>query len=133
MPKTLLTDIAAAERTVSTALRLILARERGYAVNYSEVSIAEAGEIFAAPLRFGLTSPKGVFGGGFAGYDLYQTLQGWIALTTLEPKFQEKLLSEFNLSDAAREKLQRIFLTKTAHQWEQWAITKDIPLKAVID
>jgi alpha-methylacyl-CoA racemase len=131
MPATLLTDLAAAEKVVSTALIMVLARERGLGAGYAEVSILEAGEIFAAPLRYGLTSASGILGGGFGGYNLYQTAEGWIALGALETKFRTKLLAEFGLSELERENLQAVFLTKTAEEWEHWAIKRDLPLKAV--
>jgi alpha-methylacyl-CoA racemase len=131
MPRTLLTDLAAVEKVVSTALALILGREKGLGAGYAEVSIEAAGEIFAASLRFGLTSPDGILGGSFGGYNLYRTAAGWIALAALETKFREKLKAEFDLSELGRERLQAIFLTKTAGEWERWAIERDLPLKMV--
>src|SRR5262245_46295387 len=67
LPKTCLADLAGAERAVSAALALLLARERGQGCGFVQVSLAEAAEDFAAPLRHGLTAPNGILGGGFPG------------------------------------------------------------------
>lgn len=135
LPNTLLADLVAAERIVSTALEIFLKRERkkdgeGF---YAEVSIAESVEIFAAPLRYGLTAPEGLLGGGYAGYNLYETARGWIAVAALEPHFWRRLLDELKAENVSREQLKQIFLTKTAEEWELWSASKDIPIVAVKD
>src|SRR5438067_11112615 len=77
VPRTLLADLAGAERAVSAALALLYARERGHG-GYAEVALAEVAATFAAPLRHGLTAAGGHLGGGFAGYRLYPAQEGWI-------------------------------------------------------
>ena len=69
-------DIAGAQEVVTTALTLLLARERGNPSGYAEVSLADAAEPFAEPLRQGLTTPGGPLGGGLPGYNLYETKDG---------------------------------------------------------
>jgi crotonobetainyl-CoA:carnitine CoA-transferase CaiB-like acyl-CoA transferase len=131
LPKTLLSDLAAAEMVVSAALALFLHRERTGIAHFTYVAIAKAAERFAAPLRYGLTTSGSLLGGGIAGYNLYQTAQGWIALAALEPHFLQRLLDNLDTQNAEITNLEGIFLTKTAAEWETWAKARDIPIIAV--
>jgi crotonobetainyl-CoA:carnitine CoA-transferase CaiB-like acyl-CoA transferase len=133
LPRTLLADLACAERVVSTALALLLARERYRDGGYEQVSLVEAIEPFADPLRYGITAPGQLLGGGLPGYNLYGTQQGWIAVAALEPHFWQRLERELDLSGADQEALQRVFLTRTATDWETWAAARDLPMAAVRD
>src|SRR5215203_834817 len=91
LPRVLVADLAGAERAVSAALSLLLARERGQGAGYKQVALSEAARSFAEPLRQGLAAPGGVLGGGYAGYGLYRTRDGYVALAALEPLFWERL------------------------------------------
>jgi crotonobetainyl-CoA:carnitine CoA-transferase CaiB-like acyl-CoA transferase len=131
LPRICVADSAGAQEVVSMALALLLARERGQGGQQSVVSLAEAAADFAEPLRQGLSAPCGLLGGGLAGYNLYRTTDGWIALAALEPHFQKKVNEAFGLADATREQLQNIFATRTAAEWEAWGVARDLPLGAV--
>lgn len=131
LPRTLLADLAGAERAVSAALALLLGRERGRGVGYAEVSLAESAADFAEPLRHGLTAPGGSLGGGLPEYNLYQTSKGWLSVAALEPHFWRKLLDELGLEDAGYEDLARAFRTRSAGEWEAWAAARDLPLAAL--
>lgn len=131
LPRTLLADLAGAERAVSAALALLLARERGDGGGYAEVSLAESAASFAEPLRHGLTAPGGSLGGGLPEYNLYRTTDAWISVAALEPHFRQKLLDELGLQDSGYEDLARIFHTRSAGEWEAWAAARDLPLAAL--
>ena len=131
MPPVLVADLAGAEQAVSMALSLLFARERGQGAGYEQVALSEAASSFAGPLRWGLTAPGGVLGGGFPGYGLYRAREGHVALAALEGHFWERLLRELGTDD--RRELERIFRTRTADQWEKWATERDLPLAAVRD
>jgi crotonobetainyl-CoA:carnitine CoA-transferase CaiB-like acyl-CoA transferase len=131
LPRTMIADLAGAQEVVSAALALLFARERGQGANYTHVSLARAAEHFAEPLRQGLTTSGGLLGGNLPGYNLYRARDGWVALATLEPHFWRKLSLELGLSCADREQLQAVFLTRTALEWEEWGIQRDLPLAAV--
>lgn len=131
MPRTLLADLAGAERAVSATLALLLNRERGMGAGYTEVALSEAAAFFAEPLRYGITKPGALLGGGFPGYGLYEARDGWVAVATLEAHFWERLLLELGLEEATREDLEEVFLQKPAEEWERWATERDLPLKAV--
>jgi alpha-methylacyl-CoA racemase len=136
LPVTLHADLAGAERAVSSALALLLARERTGVAHFASVSLYEALHDFTGPLVEGLTKPGGILGGGLAFYQLYQAADGWVALAALEPSFMEQLKKELCLADPAggqgtQMELQSIFRTRTAHEWEQWAAAHDLPIAAV--
>lgn len=131
MPRTLLADLAGAERAVSAAMGLLLQRERTGQTGYVEVALSESAEAFAAPLDFGVTRPEAVLGGGFAGYRIYPTSDGWLAVAALEPHFLEKLVSELGLEEASQNGFGKAFISRKSGEWEEWAKAHDLPLLAV--
>jgi crotonobetainyl-CoA:carnitine CoA-transferase CaiB-like acyl-CoA transferase len=133
LPRTLLADLASGERAVSAALALLLARERGQGSGYTQVAMTDVTEAFVAPLRYGLTAPGSLLGGGLPGYGLYPTQEGWIAVAFLEPHFREAFQRELGVSSADGEALKRVFLSRTAMEWEVWADARDLPIAAVRD
>ena len=56
-----------------------------------------------------------------------------MALAALEKHFWERLLGEFGIEGGKRGDLERVFETRTAEQWEEWAAERDLPLAAVKD
>jgi alpha-methylacyl-CoA racemase len=128
MPRTLLADLAGAERAVSAALALLLGRERSGEAGYAEVALSEAAEFFAAPWGFGITRPGAELGGGLPGYNLYEASDGWIAVAALEEHFWKNLLAELGLRDAGYDELAGIFAGETAAHWREWAARRDLPL-----
>jgi crotonobetainyl-CoA:carnitine CoA-transferase CaiB-like acyl-CoA transferase len=133
MPQTCLADLGGALEAVIAALQLVRARDRGADGQRVAVSLSGAAGWFAEPLRQGLTVPGGQLGGGFGGYGLYQTRDGWVAVAALEPQFQRTLAAELGVTRLEREELQRLFLTRTADEWVALARTRDLPVAKVID
>ena len=131
LPRTLIADLGGAERAVTAAVALLLARERGHDNGYAEVALSEAADFFAMPLRYGISAPGAPLGGGLPYYNLYRALEGWIALGALEPRFREKLQEELGLRELTREALEQVFLLRTAAEWEEWSVHRDLPLAAV--
>jgi alpha-methylacyl-CoA racemase len=132
-PRTLLADLAGAERASTTALALLYSRERGNGAGYVEVALSDCAEYFAECLRYGMTVPGGMLGGGLPRYNLYETKEGWVAVGALEPHFWQRLTTElgFNRIDVGYEELQEIFLKRNAVEWETWAAPLDLPVVAV--
>jgi crotonobetainyl-CoA:carnitine CoA-transferase CaiB-like acyl-CoA transferase len=126
LPQTLVADIGGAERAVTAAVAMLLARERGSADRYVEVALADAAETFSLPWIHGLTRPGGVLGGGFPFYGLYEAKGGWIALAALEPRFRERLVAELGAEPAPDS-----FAGRTPEDWERWAAERDLPIAAV--
>lgn len=129
MPRTLLADMAGAEQALSSALTLLLARERGQAAGYAEIPLSEAARVMAIPLAYGCTSPGEILGGGIPEYNIYRAAEGWVALAALEPHFKNRLESELNISGQAG--YEAVFQTKSAVEWEKWGQERDIPIVAV--
>ncbi|HEV8067342.1 MAG TPA: CaiB/BaiF CoA-transferase family protein [Planctomycetaceae bacterium] len=131
MPRALIADLGGAEEAVSTAVSLLLAREREATAAYAQVSLAEAAARFALPYQYGLTRPAGLLGGGWPGYNLYRATDGWIAVAALEPHFAERLRSKLGIESFTHEALETAFGRQSAAEWEAWATTRDLPIVAV--
>ncbi|HKP28655.1 MAG TPA: CaiB/BaiF CoA-transferase family protein [Gemmatimonadales bacterium] len=128
MPRTLIADLAGAERAVSAVLALLLSRERGGGPGYMEVSLAEVAHDLAEPLRVGVTAPGALLGGGFPGYALYRVSDGWIAVAALEPHFLRALEQEAGVT---AEEMAATFAKHPASHWEKRGVELDIPMVAV--
>jgi alpha-methylacyl-CoA racemase len=131
LPRACIADWAGSQEVVVAALSLMLARQRSQSPGYIQISLAGAAQRFAEPLRRGLTVPGGILGGGFPGYDVFRTREGWIAIAALEPHFWRKLSDELGLLSPSHEQLQVAFLDRSAAQWQAWAQERDLPLVAV--
>lgn len=131
MPRTLIADLAGAQRAVIATLDLLLARQRGGEAGYAEIALADCARFFAEPLRRGVTSPRAPLGGFDAAYNIYPTRDGWVAVAALEPHFRAALGRELSVDLQDRETLARILETRSALEWERWAEARDLPLAAV--
>ena len=133
LPVTLVADLGGAERAVTAAVGLLLARERGQDAGYAEVALADAAAGYAEPLKHGLTRPEGILGGGFPAYGIYAARDGYIAVAALELGFVSRLLEGLGLPKATREALERAFRARTAAEWEAWGKEHDLPIAALRD
>ena len=131
MPPTLFADIAGAERAVTTALAMLLARRRQGHGGSVPAPLEEAAQALAQPLREGLTAPGALLGGGSAGYNLYAARDGWIAVAALEPHFAKRLAASLELDSLEAAALRERFAAQDAAHWESWARSRDLPILAV--
>lgn len=131
MPLSLFIDLAGAERAVSMALALLSKAARTGESRCAWVSLHECARDLAEPMNAGLTKPGGWLGGGYALYGFYRASDGWVAIAALEPHFAERLLADLKLKQADRSELEKIFLQRSAAEWERWAAERDLPLVAV--
>ncbi len=83
------------------------------------------------PTQHGLTLASGLLGGGWPGYNLYRTADGWIAVAALEPHFAERLTRELAAESFTHEALGEAFARRTSAEWETWAAQHDLPIVAV--
>ena len=127
LPRTVMADLMGAERAVSAVLAAFL----GGGGSYAEVSLAEAADALAEPLRAGLTAPCGVLGGGLPTYGLYEASDGWIAVAALEPGFRRRLADGLGVARLGRAELEGAFRSRTAAEWESWALELDLPVEAL--
>jgi alpha-methylacyl-CoA racemase len=126
MPRTLVADLGGAERAVTVALALLLARGADGAKRYAEVALADSAEFFALPWTYGLTTPGGPLGGGSPFYGLYEARGGWVGVAALEPRFRARLIAELGTE------LANAFGARTPADWESWADERDLPIAAVV-
>jgi crotonobetainyl-CoA:carnitine CoA-transferase CaiB-like acyl-CoA transferase len=133
LPRALVADLGGAEEAVTTAVALLLARERGQEAQAAYVSLEAAAARHAVPYEYGLTSVGGLLGGGWPGYNLYQAAKGWIAVAALEPHFAERLVQELGIVLLTHEQLAEAFRERTADEWETWGTRRDLPIRAVCE
>jgi crotonobetainyl-CoA:carnitine CoA-transferase CaiB-like acyl-CoA transferase len=131
MPRTCLADLGGALETVIAALELVLASKNGEPGRRVAVSLSASADWFAEPWRQGLTRPGGQLGGGFGGYSLYRTADGWVAVGALEAHFQKALALELGVPSLDNALLQQAFLTRTTDEWVARARERDLPIVKV--
>jgi crotonobetainyl-CoA:carnitine CoA-transferase CaiB-like acyl-CoA transferase len=131
LPRSLFVDLAGAENCVSLALALLLNFSRTGEAACGFVSLYECAQDLAQPFQAGLTAPGGVLSGDFPLYSVYQASDGWIAIAALEPHFASGLISELGLSKADRPSLEKAFRSRSAADWEAWALERGLPLAKV--
>ncbi len=131
LPATLFADMAGAERAVTTALALVIARDRGRPAKSAHAPLADAAEWLAQPLANGLTAPGALLGGGLPGYNLYAAKDGWIAVAALEPHFARDLAQALDLPALDRARLAARFALESAAHWETWARARKLPIVAL--
>jgi alpha-methylacyl-CoA racemase len=131
LPRTLLADLAGAERAAGVAAVLLLRRARGLGAAFAAVSLREAARPFRQPLTHGLTAPGSVLGGGSSTYRMYRARDAWIALAALEPHFVQRLCAALGVETPSEATLTKIFAERDARDWELWASQNDVPLAVV--
>jgi crotonobetainyl-CoA:carnitine CoA-transferase CaiB-like acyl-CoA transferase len=131
MPPTLFADMAGAERLVSGVLALVRARDRTGKGAHLTIALADAAEWLALPREHGLTQRGALLGGGFAGYNLYATRDGWIALAALEPHFAQRVAAVLQVGELTQAHLEATFAREPSAHWTAWSREHDIPLVAL--
>lgn len=121
LPLTLAADMVGAERA-----HAVLKDVMQHPGTARVVGLFDALNDLAAPLRYGLTGPGSILGGGNPAYGIYQTRDGSIAVGALEPHFRARLYEGLGLPDGADPST--VFATKTTAEWQSWARERDIPL-----
>jgi alpha-methylacyl-CoA racemase len=133
LPRSLVADLGGAERAATTAIALLLGRERGLDARYAEVALEDAASYFALVHQHGVTASGGMLGGGDPFYGVYQAADGFIALAALEPHFRTRVVTELGLAAGTASAFAAAFLARRADEWERWADERDLPLAAVRD
>ena len=131
LPRTLVADLGGAERAVTAAVALLLARASGGGERYAEVALADSAEFFALPWTYALTTSDGPLGGGSPFYRLYEARGGWIGVAALEPRFRERLVAELGVEETTADAFAAAFGARTPADWESWADERDLPIAAV--
>jgi crotonobetainyl-CoA:carnitine CoA-transferase CaiB-like acyl-CoA transferase len=125
LPRTLVADMAGAERVVSAVL-LVLAGPHG---TTRTVGLRDVVGDLAEPLRRGLTASAGVLGGGLPAYGVYRARDGVIAVAALEPHFRHRLYAALDLPLDAP--LEQPAAARTCAEWRALATAHDLPIVAM--
>ena len=131
MPRSLIGDLAAAERAVAAVFALLYHRERMGEATRADVGIVDCAQDFALPLHYELTTRSGALGGALPTYRFYRASDGWIALAALEAHFAQRLPALIESDDLSEARLAAAFAAKPAAHWEREANALDIPLVEV--
>ena len=126
-PRTLTADVMTSERAFASVLALL----RQPPGSVMDIGLVDCLDPMIASLRHGLTSAKGVLGGGAPRYGVYETKAGRIAVAALEPHFEKNLYEQLELPIGSDLTVQ--FREKTADEWEKWADERGLPIVAVRD
>ena len=131
MPTALVADLAGAQRVVIAVLDLLFSRQRTGASGFADVSLATCADLFAAPLRHGLTAGTGILGGRCAEYNIYPARDGWVAVAALEPHLRAALARELGVDVEDRAALAAALSQRSAADWQTWADLRGLPLTEV--
>lgn len=129
MPRTLLSDMAGSEQTVSAVLSLLFHRERTGSGGHATVALSSAVRIYAEPLKYGSTTPGASLGGGIPEYNIYKTTDGWVAVAALEPHFKKRLEETLNITTL--DGYRTAFLSDSSINWQKWGQALDVPIEIV--
>ncbi len=132
MPKSLVADMAAADKAIIKALEMLMAYKDGQNASKYQLALSDAAEYMAKPISYGLTSNDGLLAGNLAEYAIYETKQGWLALAALEPNFQKSLKKSLGISNLDKKSLSKKFRERSAKDWVLWAKENDIPLLEIL-
>jgi crotonobetainyl-CoA:carnitine CoA-transferase CaiB-like acyl-CoA transferase len=127
LPRTLIADVIGSERAFSTALLLLHEPAGSRAV----VGLFDSLAPLVAPLAHGLTAPGRLLGGALPAYGIYDTRDGRIAVAALEPHFRQRLYELLGASD--HRGIAAVLRTRTAAEWEGWALSHDLPMSVVTE
>jgi len=131
LPQTLYADVAASEQAALAAAAVLFGRERTGIAQYVEVAIADAARRLAAPRDAGLTIAGAHLGGGFPGYNLYRTTDGWVAVAALEPDFYRRLCEQLGVSSPSYQAFAACFVSQGNSYWSEFATRHDLPIEPV--
>lgn len=125
LPRTIFADVLAAENAFATAL-LLLRQAPGAR---AQVGLFDSLQPLVAPLRHGLTGPGTLLGGQLSAYGVYDAREGRVAVAALEPHFRRRLYAALDLPIDSD--LTGVFVTRSAREWEAWALSQDLPIVAL--
>ncbi len=126
MPRSLFVDLLGAEQAATMGIVAVVEARAGHGT-YREVSLADAAQSLASPLRYGLTAPGGPLSGALPHYRTYRTADGHVALAALEPQFYQRVVDRLGPPDG----WDAAFAAHPTEHWTGWASSDDVPLVAL--
>lgn len=131
VPKTLVADLAGAERAAFEGLALIMGSQQGERGRQALITLSDAADYMAQPLKYGLTSDGALLSGVLPEYTLYETLDGWVAVAALEPHFRANFKQQLELDSLNKNDVAQKLKQMPSCEWVTWANEHDIPLVEV--
>jgi crotonobetainyl-CoA:carnitine CoA-transferase CaiB-like acyl-CoA transferase len=131
MPTVPVADLLGAERVVSAAHLLLLARERDGAGGHRRVVLDEAARDAGAAARQGLTGPGTVLGGGQPLYGIYKSADGYVALGAIESHFAARVREALG-TEPTHAALKQAFAAHNTEHWTAVAVRLEFPLTPVL-
>jgi len=128
MPKTLVADLAGAERAAFEGLAMIMASQQGEPGRQSLIALSDAADYMAQPIKYGITSEGGLLSGVLPEYTVYETLDGWVAVAALEPHFKTNFMQQLAFDSLDKNEVAQKLKQKPSSEWVRWANEHDIPL-----
>jgi crotonobetainyl-CoA:carnitine CoA-transferase CaiB-like acyl-CoA transferase len=125
LPRTLIADMAGAERVVSAVLFAMAGPAGGRRI----VGLRDVVSDMAEPLRRGLTAHDGLLGGRLPAYGVYRVRDGVIAVAALEPHFRQRLYAALDLPLDAP--LDQPAAARSCAEWRAVAAAHDLPIVAM--
>jgi crotonobetainyl-CoA:carnitine CoA-transferase CaiB-like acyl-CoA transferase len=131
LPAVPVADLLGAERVVSAAMLLLLARERTGAGGHQRVVLDEAARDAGAAIRHGLTGPGTVLGGGQPLYGIYECSDGYVAHVAIEEHFAARVRDALGI-EPTHATLKRAFAAHDTAYWTALAARLEFPLTPVL-
>lgn len=131
LPTVPVADLLGAERVVSAAVLLLLAREHLASPKHLRVVLDEAARDAGAAVRHGLTGHGTILGGAFPLYGIYESSDGYVALAAIEEHFAVRMREALG-AELTHAALTQAFAAHSTEYWTALAKRLDIPLTPVV-
>ncbi len=146
MPPTLYADMGGSLMASEAVLKAVLMQKVQSKGQYFEVALADASKYLGLPLAWGMTRLPGTrgkgdlggsVGGGHAGYKVYPSKDGRVAIAALEPHFADSLcklagVKHENITTmfaaSTHEAVAKLLAAHTNKQLDKLAVEHDLPL-----
>jgi crotonobetainyl-CoA:carnitine CoA-transferase CaiB-like acyl-CoA transferase len=102
-----------------------------------QVALSEGAQYLALPRTWGLTLSNGAVGGAHAGYQVYNCMDGRVAVAALEARFANALFESAGIKvesmqelflPSTRERMAAFLARRTRRELDKLALKRDLPL-----
>ncbi len=138
LPPSLFADMGGALMASEATLKALITLKTTGKGSRHEVALSDAAAWLALPRQLRMTTPDGAVGGAHAGYRVYASKNGRVAVAALEPHFALRLCEAAGVTlahpvkdlfkPATRKAIEAFLASQTRAQLDKLATAKDIPL-----
>lgn len=142
LPPTLYADMGGSLMASEAVLQAVLHKQRSGKGVHLEVALASASAYLGLPRQWGMTLPTGAVGGAHAGYRMYPSKDGRVAVAALEPHFAAALCELAGVAGGKRADMfapdthaavARCFASRTCAELDALGQARDIPIHSLKD